>query len=230
MQESTLDRCLAASRNPALVTLSQHFGTMIFEHAETLADEDPLVSSYLQVIGDIHTALSSLKHPAHLQSASIAQLSQLATSLPDMNNYSSAHDAVEVKLIDMREHLETCQQYLKFFSSDNAMRLAPVADVTGLLQQTVACKERATATQLEQMLLRCHELVQHGCHQNLLKHFAVKDSALYKAYMQRAWHQELERVTPAGGTQYVYRDCKPCCMTCSSILCSVLLSASLVLL
>lgn len=203
MQESILDRCLAASHNPALFNLSQHFGTMIYEHVEALADEDLLVRQYLETIISTHTSLSKLSDHAQLCTASIAQLSQLAASLPDMHNYSSAHDAVKVRLISMREQLATCQHYLKFLISDHAMRLSPVTDVAGMLQQTIACKEHATGTQLDQMLLSCHELIQHGRHQALLKHFAARDSALYKAYLQHSWHQELGQIMQAGGRSHV---------------------------
>ena len=203
MQESIMDRCIAVAQNGHLFNVYTTTALLMSELAEDLMHTDAVVSSFLTAVSEVRAALSWLDDEINLSSGSILQLSQLATALPTMNGCNDV--MVTVRLIDMRSQLEQCCQFLKILGSDSAVRLGPITQIASGLQHIVALKEQATGQQIDQVLRQCQELFPSAHHIAFVKHFAVKDSALFNAYLQHSWQQEIDLLIQAQGRTLLHK-------------------------
>ena len=220
-QGTTLERCVAVASNPALFNIYNTAAALILQHAEQAmhkdpimhraeacakilmperakltANMDPAVSNFLTAVKHMVDMLAWLNNPANLSTGSLLQLSQLATAMAHMDGYSD--DLITVMLIEARNQLDHCSDFLTFLGSHSAMQLSPVAQIAAELRTVVALQDQATAQQIQQALTRSQALFSSPKNESFVRHFATRDSALFDAYLQQSWQHQIDLLLQSG--------------------------------
>ena len=230
VQGTTLERCLAVTRNPILFNIyntaagliPQHAGQAMHkdpimyrartcaqalrpEHAELTTNTDPAIDTFLTAVKHTVDMLEWLNHAANLSTGNLLQLSQLATALAHMDGYSD--DLMSVTLIEARSQQDQCCDFLTFLGSHSAMQLEPVAQTAAELRTVVTLQDRATAEQIQQALTRSQALLSTPENKDFVRHFAARDSALFDAYLQQSWQHEIDILLQPGGERVCILHC-----------------------